>query len=231
MAAGLAGALLAGCGADPDADTNGVGKLSADEIQSRTAAAAKQAGTVRLSGSVVSQGGTYKLDMRLSENGGTGSVTAKGNTFQLLKVDDELYLKAGASFWKSEPGGDKGGSASAADKLDGKYVRVPQGDPAYDQFSGFTNMDVLVAGLLTLHGGLERGEHRTTKGVRSIEISGEGGEGGTLDVSLEGTPYPVLLRRAGGAGTLSFTEWDKPFPLKAPAKSDTVDYGEQLPTS
>jgi hypothetical protein len=108
---------------------------------------------------------------------------------------------------------------------------VPSDDPAYDQFSGFTSMDDLVAGLLTLHGGLERGEHHTTNRVRSIEISGEGGEGGTLDVSLEGPPYPVLLKRAGGAGTLSFTDWDKPFPLKAPARGDTVDYGEQLPTS
>jgi hypothetical protein len=47
---------------------------------------------VRLSGAVVSKGGTYKLDMRLSENGGAGSVTAQGNTFQLLKIDDDLYL-------------------------------------------------------------------------------------------------------------------------------------------
>ncbi len=57
------------------------------------------------------------------------------------------------------------------------------------------------------------------------------GAGGSLDVSLEGTPYPPRLVRAGSAGTLSLSDWNKDFALEEPAEDDTLDYGKQLPTS
>ncbi|MFE9609016.1 hypothetical protein [Streptomyces sp. NPDC006012] len=229
----VAGATgVTGCSEDPDAGTNGVGRLSAGQIQSRTRSAADSAGALRLSGTVVASGKTYQLDMRLNADGGTGSVTSKGAAFQLLRIGDQLYLKADVDFWRHVDGaGAKGGDAASADKLDGKYVKVPHGDPAYKKFSGFTDKDVLLDGLLTLHGDLTTDGHHEQSGVRTIRITGDKGAGGTLDVSLEGKPYPLNLARAGGAGTLSFSDWDKGFTLKEPSKADTVDYGKQLPAS
>ncbi|NGO08563.1 hypothetical protein G5C60_13260 [Streptomyces sp. HC44] len=233
----VTGTGLTGCGGeDPNAGTNGVGKLPADEIQARTNKAARGADAVHLSGSVVSNGRTYKLDMRLKADGGTGSVTAQGTTFRLLRVGEHLFLKADADFWDHEDGqGDKGdgghADTEAADKLDGMYVKVPQGDPAYKRFSGFTDKDVLLDGLLTLHGTLATDGHHERFGIRTIRITGDKGSGGTLDVSLEGKPYPLVLARAGGAGTLRLTEWGKDFTLEEPAKNEMVDYGQQLPTS
>ncbi|MFF4823438.1 hypothetical protein ACFY20_10435 [Streptomyces sp. NPDC001312] len=226
----VAGAGLTGCsGDDPDAGTNGVGRLPADKIQARTKAAAATADTVHLSGNVVSNGRTYRLDMRLKDDGGSGSVTSEGVTFGLLRVGEQLYLKADAEFWGKVDGSGK--ATGAADKLDGKYVKVPQGDPAYKRFSGFTDKDVLLDGLLTLHGALATDGHHAQAGVRTIRITGGKGSGGTLDVSLEGTPYPLRLVRAGDAGTLSFSDWGKDFAVAQPAKDETVDYGKQLPTS
>jgi hypothetical protein len=221
-------AALTGCSGDPDAGTNGVGKLPADRIQAKTRAAADAASAVRLSGTVVTSGRTYRLDMRLKADGGTGSVTSNGATFKLLRVGEQLYLKADAGFWNQADGKDGDG---AGGKLDGKYVKVPQGDPAYKKFSGFTDKDVLLAGLLTLHGSLATDGHHEQSGTRTIRITGDHGSGGTLDVSLEGTPYPLRLVRAGGAGTLSFSDWGRDFRVAEPAKSETVDYGKQLPTS
>ncbi|MGW0941671.1 hypothetical protein ACWD4O_03850 [Streptomyces sp. NPDC002623] len=223
---------LAGCSEDPDAGTNGVGKLPAAQIQSKTKTAAAAVDAVRLSGSVVTSGHTYKLDMSLKADGGTGSVTAEGVAFHLLRVGEQLYLKADASFWNKEDGkaGD-GSDTAAADKLDGKYVKVPTGDPSYKKFSGFTDKDLLLDGLLTLHGSLATDGHHEQSGVRTIRITGDGGSGGKLDVSLEGKPYPLRLERAGGAGTLSFSAWGKDFDLEEPAKGETVDYGKQLPSS
>jgi hypothetical protein len=225
----VTGTGLTGCGEDPDAGTNGVGKLSAEQIQSKTRAAAGSADALRLSGNVVTSGRTYKLDMRLNSEGGSGSVTAEGTTFQLLRIGEELYLKADAGFWTQADG--KGESDAAADKLDGKYVKVPSGDPAYKKFSGFTDKDVLLDGLLTLHGSLDTDGHHEQAGTRTIRITGDKGDGGTLDVSLEGQPYPLRLARAGGAGTLTFSAWGRNFPLTEPKKDETVDYGKQLPTS
>ncbi|MFJ4684550.1 hypothetical protein ACIQNG_03470 [Streptomyces sp. NPDC091377] len=226
---------LTGCGggdADPDAGTNGVGKLTPKEIQTRTRTAAEAAETVRLAGSVTAGGTSYRLDMRLKEDGGTGSVTSGTSTFQLLRIGEELFLKASADFWTDGgKGGGGGKDTAAAGKLDGKYVKVPQGDPSYRRFSGFTQKDVLLKGLLTLHGALSTDGRHEQSGVRTVRLTGDKGAGGTLDVSLEGTPYPLRLARAGDAGTLTFSDWGKDFPLEEPAKDETVDYGQQLPTS
>jgi hypothetical protein len=123
MCAGLA-ATLAACGGgdkDPDAGTNGVGKLPAAKIESRARTVAGSARAVRLSGNLVTKGRTYKLDMRLKGDGGTGQVSTKGSIFALLRVGKDLYLKADAGFWAHEgSGGGQGGAAGAADTLDDK---------------------------------------------------------------------------------------------------------------
>ncbi|MFJ4620586.1 hypothetical protein [Streptomyces sp. NPDC088812] len=228
----VTGLGVTGCSEDPDAGTNGVGKLSADRIQKKTKAAATAVDTVRLSGTVVAGGKSYKLDMRLKSDGGTGSVTAAGASFHLLRVGEQLYLKADAAFWKNEDGETGSDSdTAAADKLDGKYVKVPSGDPSYKKFSGFTDKDLLLGDLLTLHGSLGKDGYHEQSGKRTVRITGGGGSGGTLDVSLEGKPYPLRLVRAGDAGTLSFSAWGEDFALKEPAKGETVDYGKELPTS
>ncbi|GGL78056.1 lipoprotein [Streptomyces fumigatiscleroticus] len=226
----LTGTGLTGCDEDPDAGTNGVGKLPADKIQARTRTAAESAAAVRLHGTVAAGERTYTLDMRLKSGGGTGSVTAEGTTFRLLRVGEQLFLKADAEFWAHGDGrGDE--DTAAAEKLGGKYVKVPQGDPAYKKFSGFTDKDVLLDGLLTLHGTLATDGYHEQAGVRTIRITGDEGSGGTLDVSLEGRPYPLRLVRAGSAGTLRFSDWGRDFALKEPAKDETLDYGKQLPAS
>ncbi|MCN9244884.1 hypothetical protein NGF19_29580 [Streptomyces sp. RY43-2] len=229
----VTGAGMTGCSSeeDPDAGTNGVGKLSPDKIQSRTRAAAKSVATVRLAGTVVGKDGTYTLDMRLSDSGGTGSVSSKNGTFHLLKVGEQLYLKADAAYWSQGDEADGKGSEAAADKLEGKYVKVPEGDPAYQRFSGFTDKDALLDGLLTLHGTLATAGRHEQDGVRTIRITGDKGAGGTLDVSLDGTPFPLRLVRAGNAGTLRLADWGKDVALKEPPKDETVDYGQQLPSS
>ncbi|MFF1957609.1 hypothetical protein ACFVWX_11535 [Streptomyces sp. NPDC058220] len=234
ICAGLATVLTA-CGEDPDEGTNMVGKLSATEIERKAQTAAGSADAVRLSGSLVSKGQTYKLNMRLKENGGIGSVTSKNTTFQLLRIEDALFLKADADFWShaGEDGKESAepskADAEVADKLQDKYVKVPEDDPSYKQLNSFTDMKVLLDGLLTLHGKLSKGSRDTIGGVRTIKISGGEGDGGTLDVSLEGTAYPLQLVRAGGAGTLTLADWGQDFPLEAPAKGQTVDYGSRLP--
>ncbi|MET9950934.1 hypothetical protein ABZ135_05210 [Streptomyces sp. NPDC006339] len=257
LSAGLLSALTA-CAADPDEGTNGVGRLDATAIEQKAQSAADAAKAVRLSGTLVSKGGTYKLNMRLKQDGASGSVTTKNSTFELLRVGEALYLKADAAFWEHEdtpsknPSGSGSGSSDtrtgsesgsesdsdsgsdagseAADKLDDKYVKVPEDDPAYKQLRGFTDMDLLLDGLIGLHGDVVKGDYDKIGGIRTVKVKGgEDGEGGSLDVSLQGTPFPLRFARAGGAGVVILSEWDKDFPLAEPSKSQTVDYGKQLP--
>ncbi|MFF8597367.1 hypothetical protein ACF065_00350 [Streptomyces sp. NPDC015232] len=243
LSVGLMTALGA-CAADPDEGTNGVGRLDATAIEQKARTAADGAKAVRLSGTLVSKGGTYKLNMRLKQNGATGSVTTKNSTFELLRVGDALYLKADAGFWEHEddaeggadgassvPSGSGGDAGSeAADTLEDKYVKVPEDDPSYKQLRGFTDMNLLLDGLIGLHGELVKGDHDKIGGMRTINVrGGEDAVGGSLDVSLEGTPFPLRFARGGGAGVVILSEWDKDFPLAEPEKGQTLDYGKQLP--
>ncbi|MFD0146330.1 MULTISPECIES: hypothetical protein [unclassified Streptomyces] len=241
LCAGLA-AGLTGCADDPDEGTNGVGKLAPDAIEEKAQSAADAAKAVRLAGTLVSKGGTFKLNMRLKDDGASGSVVTKNSTFELLRIGDALYMKADAAFWTHGEGGgsgDGGGQGSgtpseadseAADKLQDKYVKVPQDDPSYKQLRGFTDMDLLLDGLIGLHGQVVKGDRDKIGGIRTVKVKGgEDGEGGTLDVALEGTPFPLQFARGGGAGVVVLSEWDKDFPLEAPAPGQTLDYGKQLP--
>ncbi|MGG2458551.1 hypothetical protein ACO0M4_01730 [Streptomyces sp. RGM 3693] len=222
-------ATVTGCAADdPDAGTNGVGKLPAQQIEAKARAAATSADTVRLAGKIVSQGSTYTLDMRLAKDGARGQLSTKAASFQLLRVGEALYLKADASFWAGEKAGAGAGPDTTAAKLGNKYVKVPAADPVYQRFSGFTDKGTLLAGLLGLHGELTVGNHTTVGGVRTVQVAAGAGSGGTLDVSLEGTPYPLRLQRAGGAGELKLADWGKPVDLKAPDQDQVVDYGKQI---
>lgn len=225
----LVGALCAGlavvataCGADPDEGTNGVGKLSAEQIEGKAKTAATEARSVHLSGTLVTGGKSFTLDMRLGADGGSGEVKSQDDTFQVLRVGEQLYLKAGAKFW---------GQSEAAGKLGDKFVKVPEGDPSYKQFRGFTDMHVLLDGLLGLDGALAKGDYTKVGHTRAVQVTAEKGAGGKLSVSLEGTPYPLLMERAGGAGRVVLADWGKPVELAPPAQDQTVDYGSQLPTT
>ncbi|MGW0786975.1 hypothetical protein ACWD04_01690 [Streptomyces sp. NPDC002911] len=229
LCAGLTIALTACAGEDPDKGTNGVGKLTAAQIDKKARTAAAAADAVRLTGKLVSKGGTYTLNMQLSSKGGMGSVISERNTFELLRIGDELYLKADAGFWKDDEADDE--SDSAADKLQNKYVRVPEDDPTYQQMRGFTEKETLLGGVLALHGKINKGDRDTIGGVRTVQIMGGKGEGGALDVSLESTPYPLRVARGGGGGTVALADWGVAFPLEEPAEDDTVDYGGELPRS
>ncbi|MEU8617158.1 hypothetical protein [Streptomyces sp. NPDC048623] len=243
LAAGLVAALTA-CATDPDEGTNGVGRLDAPAIEKKAQTAADAAKAVRLSGTLVSKGGTYKLNMRLKQDGASGSVTTKNSTFELLRVGDALFLKADAAFWEHEDGasaspsgsGGSGHSGSddagseAADTLGDMYVKVPEDDPAYKQLRGFTDMNLLLDGLIGLHGDLVKGDHDTIGGMRTINVKGgKDADGGSLDVSLEGVPFPLRFARGGGAGVVVLSEWNKDFPLAEPEKDQMLDYGKQLP--
>ncbi|MGW1229566.1 hypothetical protein [Streptomyces sp. NPDC001478] len=230
LCAGLGPALTACAGEDPDKGTNGVAKLTGPQIEEKARTAADAADAVRLAGTLVSKGGTYRIDMKLKDKGGAGSVTSKKSTFELLRIGDQLYLKAGAGFWNHEDDGKTShAGGAAADKLRGKYVKVPEDDPTYEQLRGFTDKKVLLDGMLTLHGTVGKGDRGTVGSVRTIRILGGKGEGGALDVSLEGTPYPLSFARGGGGGVVTLADWGKDFPLAPPAEDDTVDYGRQLP--
>ncbi|AXI79311.1 hypothetical protein [Peterkaempfera bronchialis] len=218
-------ALAAGCSQpppDPDADTNGVGRQAPAAIAAKARQAALGASSVHLSGSVVSSGARYRLDMRLKADGGTGKVVSGQRTFELLRVGSKLYVKGDAAFY-AEASSASASAASVSTTLEGKYVRVHSTDPSYKELSVFTDKAALLGSVTDLGGPADKGDYRKVGGLRTVAVTTEGGS--TLRVSLEGTPYPVRVERPGGAGTLDLTDYGKAFTVKAPPAEEVLDYG------
>lgn len=238
----VVGLTVGGCAADPDPDagTNGVGKLEPQQIEARTRAAAEAATAVRLTGTVVSKGSRFRIDMRLKEAGGVGEVTQDGSTFELLRVGEDLYLKADEEFYRKhhddsddsddsdDDSADHDGDQEAADKLEGKYLKVPKDDPSYQELSGFTELRGLLHGFLVLDGELTKGDRGEVNGVRTVTLNADEGRGGAVQVSLERTPYPLRYTRAAGGGTLELSDFNRDFRLRAPDARHVVDYGSQV---
>ncbi|SOD61017.1 hypothetical protein SAMN06297387_102433 [Streptomyces zhaozhouensis] len=216
------------CGSDePAVETNGVDELPPEEIEERARTAATEATTVRLSGTVVAEGSSFRLDMRIGPDGGVGEVSMEDTTFELLRVGDDMYMRADAAFWETE-GIPEELESDPTQKLDGKYVLVSPDDPAYAELSGFTEKNALLESLLVLDGERSTGEESEVDGVQTIQLNAAEGDGGTLDVALEGTPYPLRLHRGGDAGDLRLTDWDQEFSLHPPADEEVVDYGDEV---
>ncbi|WP_253194658.1 hypothetical protein [Streptomyces sp. MP131-18] len=232
VCAGALAVTLPACGGseEPEVETNGVDELAPEEMERRAREAAAEAATVRLSGTVITGDSSYRIDVRLGNDGGVGEVSAGGATFEVLRVGEDLYIKADAAFWES------GGipeelESDPAEKLDGQYVRVAPEDPAYAELSGFTDKNTLLDGLLTLEG--DRAvdeEHGEIDGVETVRVEGDGGAGGAMEVSLVGTPYPLRIERGGEAGELTMDDWGEEFSLNAPPEDDVVDYGDEMIT-
>jgi hypothetical protein len=234
VGAALAAVLLAlgGCGAGGggEEETNGVEDLAAQDIEQRAISAAREARTVLLTGTVISGDASYRIDMRLAGDGAVGEVSADGGaTFELLRVGEDLYLKADEAFWEGE---DLPAELESdpAKKLDDKYVKVAPDDPAYEELSGFTDKNLLLDGLLAMEGERETGEEGEVGGVSTIRVEADGGAGGAMDVALVGRPYPLRLERGGDAGTVTLDDWNTEFPLRRPDDEQVVDYGNDMIT-
>ncbi|MDT0265465.1 hypothetical protein RM844_04060 [Streptomyces sp. DSM 44915] len=231
LAAGLTLPLAAtGCGGpeeEPPPETNGMEALPPEDIEARAREAAIAAATVRLSGTVVAEGRSYRLDMRIGPDGGVGQVSEDGATFELLRIDDQMYLRADADFWATE-GLPEELESDPTQKLDGKYVLVAPDDPAYVELAGFTEKESLLEALLALDGERTVGEESEVDGTPTIQLEAAGGAGGVMDVSLDGVPFPLRLHRGGDAGDLLLSDWDQEFSLVAPAEDEIVDYGDEV---
>jgi hypothetical protein len=133
LTAGLAALLLAGCGGSDDvaaapAPAPAPSSSAAPTTESRTgtevagaaADALEAAGSTHVAGTVGTGAEAQTLDLQLQGEDVMGTVTAGGQTVQLLTVSGVSYLQAAADFWAGF-----GAPADAAAQLDGQWVKVP----------------------------------------------------------------------------------------------------------
>lgn len=216
----LAGPLLAlalagvsGCGGSSSSG-NGIAAKSPAEIVSAAKAAADSASSVHVTGSIVNGGAAIALDMELlNGKGGRGRLSESGLSFELVEVGGNVYIKGSPAFYRHFAG------TAAAQLLDGKWLKAPAGTGSFASLSALTDLRKLLDSTLTSHGSLSKGATSTIEGQPAIGVK-DLTRGGILYVASTGKPYPLEITKSGsGGGKVSFTHWNAPVTLTAPANA------------
>lgn len=219
--AALVALALAACGSSGSSggsggggSPNGVAAKNANQIVAAATAAIDAVNTVRVTGSVKSGSRTIHLDLHLvSGKGATGSMAENGLSFKLISVGGEAYINGTPRFWHQF------GGASAAQLLQGHWLRAPATTGDFASFSSLTNLHRLLTALLAHHGALSKGATSTLRGTPVIAVH-DSARGGTLFVATTGKPYPLQISNQGASGgQLSFSEFNRSVTLTPPTNS------------
>jgi hypothetical protein len=205
--------LLSGCGGSSSSG-NGVAAKTPAQILQATKTAASQAASVHITGSIVSGGKPISLNMELvAGKGGKGTIAQEGFSIDLIQVGGNVYIDGSDAFYKHVAG------ATAAQLLDGKWLKAPAESGELASLSQLTNLGKLIDSALASHGTLSKGAQETIAGQKAIGLEDKT-KGGTLFVATTGSPYPIeILKRGTDGGKVTFDRWNKPVTLTAPANS------------
>ena len=207
----LAALALAACGGSGSSG-NGVSSKSAGEILAASKAAATGASSVHVAGSLSSGATPITLDLDLvSGHGGRGKVSESGLSFELIVVDDTVYIKGSPAFYSHF------GGAAAAALFQGKWLRAPAGSGELASLASLTNFGRLLEQTLASSGTLVKGASTTVAGQPAIELR-DASKSGSLYVATTGQPYPIeIVKHGSETGHISFSDWNAHVSLAAPA--------------
>jgi hypothetical protein len=205
--------LLSGCGGSSSSGNGEAAKTPAEILQA-TKTAASQAASVHITGSIVSGGKPISLNMELvAGKGGKGTIAQEGFSIDLIQVGGSVYIDGSDAFYKHVAG------ATAAQLLDGKWLKAPAESGELASLSQLTNLGKLIDSALASHGTLAKGSQETIDGQKAIGLK-DTTKGGTLYVAATGTPYPIeILKTGSDGGKVTFDRWNKAVTLTPPANA------------
>jgi hypothetical protein len=198
---------LAGCGGG--SSSNGIASRSADEILASTRSAALAASAVHVKGSLKESGKPLKIDLKLvSPDKATGSLAEGSESFQLIRVGTNIYIKGSKAFYRSI------GGPSAAQLLGGRWLKGPSSGSDFQSIAAFTSMKTLLSQALKPEGKVAKTGTKTVDGREAVGLK-DPAQGGTLYVATSGKAYPVEIV-SGSGENISFSEWDQSVSITAP---------------
>lgn len=217
----LATATLAACGSGSSHGASGEAQKSAQQILADAVAATQNAGSVHVSGSGVSSGEQFSLDVVATNGkGGGGTVGLKGGSFQMVVSGTTVYLKASSADWTK-----LSGSSAAGQALGGKWLSTTTDNPDYGQLASFVDLNTLVTQMAKPSGTVVKQPLTTVDGIKVIPLHDTGDQGGTLDVAATGSPLIVELSAGGGGdqGSVKFDQYGKAQVPPTPSGAVSLD--------
>jgi hypothetical protein len=220
----LTAALLAGCGSSGSSSTtakpNGEASEPAGRVLADAKAAATNASSAHVSGSLESGGTPITLDLSMARGkGAKGSGSTNGLKFDLVRVGDTVYIRGSDAFYKSFAG------AAVAQLLHNKWLKGSATHGRLKSLAGVTSLGALFAGISSHHGKLTNDGKTTYKGQDVVAIR-DASDNSKLYVAATGKPYPVAIvgNKKGQSGAVTFDDWNKSVSLSAP--SDALDISQ-----
>jgi hypothetical protein len=200
---------LAGCGGG-GSKSSSIASKSPAEIVAAAKAAADEAASVHIAGTV-SEGSPLSLDIQLlSGTGGRGRITQNGVSFELIALGRTVYIKGTPAFYR------RIGGAAAAQLLQGKWLKAPATAGEFSSISSLTDLRKLIDTTLATHGSLAKGATTTIGGQQAIAVK-DLTKGGVLYVASTGKPYPLEIAKAGpSGGRIIFDRWNQAVTISPP---------------
>ncbi len=201
---------------------NGEQTKSATAVLDDTRVALRNAQSVHLAGTVQSNGRGIRLDLDLAGNDTQGTLTVNSNDVQIIKIDNDVYIKGDPDFLAQYANGD----TQAVQALNGKWLlTTANGDFAQFSLDGFAN--VLKPDSTDKTGSTVT--QSTLDGQPVVVLTQQ--DGSKLYVANTGEPYPLKLDGKGSSGgQVTFSDYNKDISIDAPASSDVVDLRASSPT-
>ncbi|MFD5075896.1 hypothetical protein [Streptomyces sp. NPDC058371] len=198
--------------------------LTGGEIANRAVKATTGAKSLRIKGDVPDEedGGTIQIDMALNKKGecaGTMSLGGQGKA-DLIKTGDTLYMKYDEAFLRAQDeGSSKEETDGVVELLADKWTKMSATGSDAKDLASFCDLDTVLSGAEDVNSDATRGKTTTVEGTPAIVLNEKDGKDRyTLYVATEGKPYlvKVISKSAKDPGTLTFTDYNKPVPAKAP---------------
>ncbi|NBH06604.1 hypothetical protein [Amycolatopsis sp. SID8362] len=188
--------------------------LEAAKVGSAVAEAAAQASSVRVKGTMASEG-NINLDLQLNQDSASGTVVKDGIEIPVLRVGDKYYFRFTDSLIK-----EAGIPASVGKKLSGKWVPstakigagIGDAFKVFLDYKSFTDNTVGELKSATFTGG----EPTTLGGVAALNFTSPEG---TATVAAD-APHYLLRMQDPKSGAIEFGDWNKPTTVKAPPASE-----------
>ncbi|HYY10803.1 MAG TPA: hypothetical protein VE781_07675 [Kineosporiaceae bacterium] len=224
--------LLAACGgssssgagggsasAAPKAESQLKG-LSAEQVLAKAKEATASAKSLHYHADGTSGAEKILFDVRADKaRGAIATVEASGQQVKLIQDTKDVYIGGKNTLITTLAGGKD---------VTGKWVKTSASNPAATSVLELADPAKFTAQFFTLESGqkVELGTPKTVDGKQTVALVISGGKGGgTMYVSAEGTPYPLLIESAGGStdkGTVTFSEFDQPVDVQVPAAADVI---------
>ena len=210
--AGSAALLLTACGGSPLDGKTGT------EVAEAAAKALEEAGSVQVAGTIENGGEEGDIDLFLSGENASGTLTFGGVDVELIQVDGAAYMQAPAEFWTSF-----GMPEEATSMFEGQWVIVPADAASeFEEFSLDGFLDQLRNPESPIQDDVEEGE---VDGKEVVIVKQE--DGSELSVANDDDAYPLEITQKGDTkGTLTFSRFGDDEEITAP--DDALDLTELM---